>query len=322
MKLLNKSYYLGFVLAVLIMVSSCQQSGPNNPGSEYMPDMGHSVAYEANYYSYYSHNTWGTEKEYHEMAQPRVPVTGSIPRDLKNKQRSSDQAGTMPYMYVDTEESRTAATAQLINNPYPISMDGLKRGKDLYNTFCAICHGEKGDGNGYLVRDANPATGDEGGKYPVQPAILTNDEFTTTSNGRLYHAIMYGKNLMGGYADKMNSEERWQVIHYIRSLQAKEKKQEYTQLVNTLNSVDKPAGRDFKVLPSSYDPSAITHTMSEGNHDHDSHGHDAHGHDADAEGHHDHGDHSTEEGGHHSGESHSGDSHDGDHSTNQESHKH
>ena len=56
---------------------------------------------------------------------------------------------------------------------------------------------------------------------------------------------MYGKNLMGSYADKISYEERWNVIHYIRSLQAKELKLAYNQLENTLNSVDQPAGADY-----------------------------------------------------------------------------
>ena len=51
---------------------------------------------------------------------------------------------------------------------------------------------------------------------------------------------------MGAYNDKLSYEERWQVIHYIRSLQAKELKVEYTQLLNTLNDIDRPAGPDFE----------------------------------------------------------------------------
>ena len=42
---------------------------------------------------------------------------------------------------------------------------------------------------------------------------------------------MYGKNVMGSYKDKISYEERWQVIHYIRSLQAKDKKLEYSEQV-------------------------------------------------------------------------------------------
>ncbi len=101
----------------------------------------------------------------------------------------------------------------------------------MYNIFCGICHGESGNGLGYLADpDANPQS-----KYPVVPANFLNDEFLAASNGRYYHAIMYGKNVMGAYKDKMSYEERWQVIHYIRALQAKEKKLAYGPEVNTLN---------------------------------------------------------------------------------------
>jgi len=83
---------------------------------------------------------------------------------------------------------------------------------------------------------------DEGGKYPAQPANMMLEEFVNASNGRYYHAMIYGKNLMGGYADKLSYEERWQVIHHIRSLQAKSLGLTYNQLENTLNTVDRPAG--------------------------------------------------------------------------------
>jgi hypothetical protein len=46
---------------------------------------------------------------------------------------------------------------------------------------------------------------------------------------------MYGKNVMGGYSDKLNFEERWQVIHYIRSLQASSKSLKYDETANELN---------------------------------------------------------------------------------------
>lgn len=237
---------LSFIVAILVV--SCQQPGSDSTGSEFMPDMAHSIAYEANYYNYYYNNTWGSKDEYYRFAQPREPVEGTIPRGYAGTALSGDEGeassdnsisipmnGSVPYYYDDTEEDRTRAMTEIIENPYPITTQGLAEGEKLYTTFCAICHGDKGDGAGYLVRD-------DGGVYPVQPAILINDEFTAASNGRLYHAIVYGRNLMGGYADKVGYEERWQIIHYMRSLQAAEKKLEYTQYINTLNNIDKPAG--------------------------------------------------------------------------------
>jgi mono/diheme cytochrome c family protein len=221
---------------------ACQQPGHNSTGSEYMPDMAHSVAYEANTYGYYYNNRWGSKDEYHAMVQPRKPVAGTIARGEMSSYDGSSSPnaisytpnGSVPYHYGDSEEERARAIAEIINNPYPITDAGLDKGKDLYITFCGICHGDKGDGLGYLARD--------GGKYPVAPANLLLPEFVDASNGRYYHTLMYGRNKMGAYKDKISYEERWEVIHYIRSLQAKEAKLEYNQLVNTLNTVDKPAG--------------------------------------------------------------------------------
>ena len=88
---------------------------------------------------------------------------------------------------------------------------------------------------------------DDGGKYPAAPANFLLEEHLSASNGRYYHAIMYGKNVMGAYKDKLSFEERWNVIHYIRSLQAKELKLEYNQMSNTLNNVDRPAGEIVSV---------------------------------------------------------------------------
>ena len=48
------------------------------------------------------------------------------------------------------EEERTRAMAEIIYNPYPITDKGFAKAKPLYDIYCGICHGEKGDGNGYL----------------------------------------------------------------------------------------------------------------------------------------------------------------------------
>jgi mono/diheme cytochrome c family protein len=327
-----KTFGLALVLAVVL--ASCQQPGTNNPGSEYMPDMAHSVAYESNHYNYYYHNTWGSEEEYYKYAQARTPVKGTVPRGQSAYQFSADKSaatkklaaykgvsqdngqsvplnGSVPYYYENTEDGRARAMAEIVDNPFPITEDGLERGEELYDVFCGICHGDKGDGAGYLVRD-------DGGVYPAQPANFLLEEHLTATNGRYYHAIMHGRNLMGAYADKLSYEERWQVIHYIRSLQADELKADYNQYANTLNSVEMPAGdagtpslNVHMAAVDKYAPYAgAKHHGAHGHDDHghdghgndDSHGHDSHeGHDHDDHGHdgHDHGDH-----GHGDGHSH------------------
>jgi outer membrane protein OmpA-like peptidoglycan-associated protein len=103
----------------------------------------------------------------------------------------------------------------ITSNPFPATKSGVAKGKELYDVNCAICHGEKGDGNGYLWRDGE-------GPYPNKPANFMDPEIAGSSEGRYYHAIMRGKGVMGAYADKLSFEERWNVIHYIRSMQNKD----------------------------------------------------------------------------------------------------
>ncbi|NRB53229.1 MAG: c-type cytochrome [Saprospiraceae bacterium] len=276
-----KSFKVLLIAAIaVIILQACSPAGGEFAGSEYMPDMGHSVAYEANTYNYYYHNTWdkASSTDLWKLSQPRLPVSGTIPRGYAGVAMASNAtaqsammdelrggsstngiavplSGNAPYYYEDTEEERLRATAEIIDNPFPITADGLARGKELYEVFCGICHGNKGDGNGYLVSEENGNA-----VYPAQPAIFTTDEFLAASNGRYYHAIIYGKNVMGGYADKMSYEERWQVIHWIRALQAKEKKLAYDENVNTLNETfGTPMSRMAQVADHATDHEGESH---------------------------------------------------------------
>jgi mono/diheme cytochrome c family protein len=148
--------------------------------------------------------------------------------------------GSVPYYYANTEEERVRATKEITQNPFPITEASLAHGKELYNIYCGICHGEKGDGRGYLVRDEDPAKGIVAGVYPAAPANFLLDTFIRGNVGRLYHGIMYGKNVMGSYADKLSYKERWEVIHYIRAMEAQSKKLEYSATANTFNTEATP----------------------------------------------------------------------------------
>jgi hypothetical protein len=63
---------------------------------------------------------------------------------------------------------------------------------------------------------------------------------------------MHGKNVMGSYADKLSYEERWQVIHYIRALQAQNKGLQYDENGNTLNKTDFIASTNKGVVAKMY----------------------------------------------------------------------
>ena len=256
---------VALAVAAALALGACAEAEENQTGSEYMPDMAHSIAYESNTFFDYYQNTWDSAsvKDKYELAQPGTPVQGTVPRGYAGyylaglrgapesasggaraefaaqeeameelyglagavQARRTPLSPKAPYYYVDTEEDRLRAAAEVTENPFPITADGLKRGAELYNTFCAICHGESGNGNGWIY---------ENGAYPAAPRNFLVQEWVDTSAGLYYHAFMYGKNVMGAYKDKVSYEERWQIIHHIRALQAKEFEAEYTEASNTL----------------------------------------------------------------------------------------
>ncbi len=267
------------VLCTVVGSYSCQQSGGEQTGSEFIPDMAHSIAYEANVYTDYSLNSFEevSVASRWELAQPRLPVAGTIARGYSgigisdevftsaeeavaytiNKMKdhggiSYAPNGSVPYYFPDTEDGRNLAIQQIKFNPFPITKDGIARGQELYTIYCGSCHGDKGDGDGYLVRDP-------GGKYPAQPANFMLDGFINSSNGRYYHAIMFGINMMGSHADKLSYEERWQVIHYIRMMQAKEKKADYSSEANSLNPEFGVPGDSVKAAATTSEPEEDDH---------------------------------------------------------------
>ncbi len=298
MKSSQQSYLAIISLFFLTGMYACQQPGGESTGSELIPDMAHSIAYEANVNTEYSLNSWDNESvvSRRELSKPRLPVKGTIPRGYSGMaindgtfenanqaiahtmSKMSDNSGvvytpngSVPYYYPDTEDGRNLAMEQIKYNPFPITQTAIANGQELYNYYCGLCHGDKGEGDGYLVRD-------NGGKYPAQPANFILEEFVNASNGRYYHSIMFGKNAMGAYADKLSYEERWNVIHYIRSLQAKSLKVKYNHETNQLNPDFGVPQAMVKTVAEAQEEPHSEETTSEGNHS-QGHGSDAdHGH--------------------------------------------
>ena len=121
----------------------------------------------------------------------RMPVKGTIPRDFE------------PYHYSDNPD----AAGRELKNPLKSTHSVLIRGRHIYQNYCIVCHGPAGEGDGYIVP-----------KFP-RPASLQSDKVRGWTDGRIYHTITVGQNLMPSYASQVAPGDRWAVIHYIRVLQ-------------------------------------------------------------------------------------------------------
>ena len=88
--------------------------------------------------------------------------------------------------------------------------DCLKRGEEVFNVNCAICHGESGDGLGITSHCGVPGI-----------ANLTQETYAQAAypDGRLFDVISNGKGNMGPYKHNVNLRDRWAIVAYVRALQ-------------------------------------------------------------------------------------------------------
>lgn len=169
--MLKRFCTLGLVSILSFILSSCRHEEPN---AIYMPDMVYSPAFKA-------------QKE----GGMRMPVKGTIPQDFQ------------PYPYGKDGE----AAGLKLKNPLKPTQAILKRGQHIFNTYCIVCHGPAGEGDGSIIP-----------KFP-RPPSLQSEKVSKWPDGRIYHVITAGQNLMPSYASQISSGDRWAVIHYVRALQ-------------------------------------------------------------------------------------------------------
>jgi mono/diheme cytochrome c family protein/antitoxin component of RelBE/YafQ-DinJ toxin-antitoxin module len=94
----------------------------------------------------------------------------------------------------------------------------MLKAKNNYDNYCVYCHDANGHGNGSIVTKVKLNKGEEG--FP-KPADLTSSETRKKSDARLFHILSAGQNLMMPVSHKLSETERWELVHYIRSLQQK-----------------------------------------------------------------------------------------------------
>jgi len=175
-----------FSFVLLIMLSSCTHDR-NNQGAQYMDDMVTPISYED-----YSPNPVFVNGQ-----TEQLPVEGTIAR------------GKMPYNYPKTADGQKLAGEKLVN-PFKISAEVLKNGKEQYDIYCLICHGVTGKGNGTLY---------ESGKFTALPSNLSEDRIINMPDGEVYHIITKGSisGLMGAHGPQIKPENRWKIVTFIKN---------------------------------------------------------------------------------------------------------
>ena len=182
--------FAGMVVTALLL-SSCSDNN-KLPGYEYMPDMYRSPSYETN----------SSNPNFKDGMTDRKPVAGTIP------------AGFTHFPYPNTKEGYDAAGTEWKMPAEMNTPENLTEGKRLYESYCVHCHGSEGDANGPVV--------DHG--FPPPPSYAKGNssrggKMKDLSDGKIYHTIQYGINLMGSHASQLSNSERWKIIMYVHELQ-------------------------------------------------------------------------------------------------------
>jgi mono/diheme cytochrome c family protein len=125
-----------------------------------------------------------------------LPAEGTIAR------------GYSLFDYGNSNEEFLRAKVELLS-PLDSTQVDLARGKELYDIYCGICHGNKGNGQGNLVK-----------REKILGIPSYDDVGRAINEGSIYYTIYYGKNAMGSYANQLNEEERWQVVAYVLNLKS------------------------------------------------------------------------------------------------------
>jgi mono/diheme cytochrome c family protein len=116
-------------------------------------------------------------------------------------------AGTVARGYLPTATGTQEEAASLLN-PLPRTKDVFAVGRKVFHNRCEVCHGALGNGIGSLTA-----------AYGAKPANLQAQQFRDYPDGKIYWAIVNGKNAMPSHAPYLSESERWAVVHYVRALQ-------------------------------------------------------------------------------------------------------
>jgi mono/diheme cytochrome c family protein len=180
---MNRFFCVAAALATVAVLAGCGATSEQR-AYEYMPDMARSPSYKA----------FAPNSVTRDGLTLQHPVAGTIPR------------GYHVFHYGPGEEEAARAGRDL-QNPYRATAQTLDEGKALFQTYCQVCHGEQGKGDGPIS-----------GKIPPPPSYVS-ERLMEFPSGRIFHVITMGTTgKMPSYAAQLSADERWKVVTYVHTV--------------------------------------------------------------------------------------------------------
>lgn len=115
-----------------------------------------------------------------------------------------------PVAFAQSSPWVAPANAAKTKNPIQRSPVSIAAGKAVFESYCAMCHGAEGNGDGVAAAGLN-----------VPPADFSREKVKQQTDGALFWMISTGRAPMPSFEQVLSKEQIWQVVDYIRTLEAK-----------------------------------------------------------------------------------------------------
>ena len=160
----------------------------------------------------------------------RMPVKNTVPIGFEVPAKPASSPDYKPASFGFTNGLDYYSTGKLGDYygdglPAELVVDKslLQRGERQYNIYCAVCHGESGNGKGVTS------------KYGIltafnfhQAGAMDAANPAYRADGAIFDVITNGKGLMGSYGGNLTVSDRWAIVAYIRALQVAVKENKIT----------------------------------------------------------------------------------------------
>jgi hypothetical protein len=143
------------------------------------------------------------QPRYKPLAKSKFFPNESSARQIPEHTVARGQLNEDEFFYTGTR-----GTNLVDSFPFPITLDVLKRGRERYDIYCAVCHGASGEGNGTIVQHGFPA-----------PPSYDIERLRRAPAGYFFNVITHGYGVMYSYAGRVETADRWAIAAYIRALQ-------------------------------------------------------------------------------------------------------
>ena len=201
-------YIFGFLVVLVVTVAGFRGQKSLKPPIELFPDMDRQPKVKAQVPSGFYADGRGN----------RQPVGGTVPLGYSMPQHKPVDGNTgesdSPYGNITFSSGVSYFDTGKFDNqwgtgiPFETTPELIARGQERYSINCQVCHGATAAGNGIA------------GKYGlVAIANLHQQRIRDMADGEIFNTITHGKNTMMGYGDRIQVQDRWAIVSYIRALQ-------------------------------------------------------------------------------------------------------